>query len=121
MDYVKGRVKEVIQKYTVPCTLYHVQLTGLHLYFLYKTPDLQGKAQSSFIIRPFSQNATSGYILSFKSVQTSLGGNLDLHFFDYKVCFYLEEMGRERRKDLISVLFKKGIIEKKRDQYNKAE
>lgn len=36
-----------------------------------------------------------------------------MHFFDYKVFFYLEEIGRERRKDLISVLFKKGIMEKK--------
>lgn len=90
-----------------------MQFTGLHLYFLYPRPALQGKAQSSFIIRSFSQNATNGYILGFKPTQTSLGGKLDLHFFDYKVCFYLEEIGRERRKDLISVLFKKGIIEKK--------
>lgn len=36
-----------------------------------------------------------------------------MHFIDCKVCFYLEEIGRERRKDLISVLFKKRIIEKK--------
>lgn len=104
-------MQEVIQKYTAPYST--CRFTGLHSYFLYKRPALQGKAQSSFIIRSFSQNDTNGYILSFKSAQTSLGGKLDLHFFDYKVFFYLEEIGRERRKDLISVLFKKGIIEKK--------
>lgn len=104
-------MQEVIQKYTAPYST--CRFTGLPSYFLYKRPALQGKAQSSFIIRSFSQNDTNGYILSFKSAQTSLGGKLDLQFFDYKVFFYLEEIGRERRKDLISVLFKKGIIEKK--------
>lgn len=109
MDYVKGRVQKSYRSIQP-----HIpQFTGLHLYFLCKRSALQEKAQSSFIISSFSQNATNGYILSFKSTQTSLGGKLDLHFFDYKVCFHLEEIGRERRKDLISVLFKKGIIEKK--------
>jgi len=37
----------------------------------------------------------------------SLGGKLDLHFIHYEVCFYLGEIGRVRRKDLISVLFRR--------------
>lgn len=36
-----------------------------------------------------------------------------MYFIDYKDCFYWEEIGRERRKSPISVLFKKRIIEEK--------
>lgn len=43
----------------------------------------------------------------------SLGRKPDMHVIDYKVCFYLEVIGKERTKNLLSVLFKKRIIEKK--------
>lgn len=61
----------------------------------------------------------NGYILSFKSTQTSLGGKPDMRIIDYKVCFYLEVIGKNK-KSPFSVIQKENNREK-RDQQNKAE
>lgn len=90
-----------------------VRFMSLHLYLSYKRPAIPGKAQSSFLIRSFIQNATN---LSFKSTQTPSPGKLDLHFIDYQVCFSLGGIGRERRKKSHFSLIQTEDNREKRDQ-----